>query len=322
MLVSGTYPREVYQKWPIGDPVKYEDVFYAPDKLHQSSSLKQGRFAERELPPAIIRLNFDNFWIECASFTRLYRPELSILRLDVRQCDDEVYYFSDYSVRQSLVRSLITRSKIHEDVLAAFFIMLAPALEVNHIIARAPMISSRILASSDEKHIKILRDDVKSSSARCILFPVLVSPKGVCEYGTFGNHWILLCLHIVNRSWILYDSLPSTNPLRAIDSVKSNLLTLANTLGVGSPNFEYVKCTTQENGIDCGIHVCANALGIIFGISVNPFPVHANDLRRRVYMMLLLVAKLDRDCRGTRFVCPTAAEDTSMISHVSIMYLI
>ena len=250
---------------------------------------------------------------ECVSFSRLYRPELSILQAHVRQSKDELFYFSDYTVRGSLIHSFITKSLVHEDMLGAFFTILDPVLKETRVLARVPMIASMILASANQKYTDLLKDEVQSTNARCVLFPTFVSPNGICTYGEFGNHWVLLSLDIENQSWNLYDSFAEQNPLRILRPAKENMMNLARSLGVLNPVFNVRKCTRQENGIDCGIHVCANALGVLFDLSVNPFPVHANDLRIRIYTMLLLVAEIHRDCRGQRSSRSTLTENDSML---------
>jgi hypothetical protein len=243
--------------------------------------------------------------IECASILRLIRPELSVIRVDLN-CTHQVFDIGGCKVRQSLLWGLIHQKKVHEDIVVSFLNIISPALETHNALARPPIVSNTLftmpsLEDPTSKHIRLVDDltaEVKSKRPVMIIFPTFVSIDGVVPYGAPGSHWILLVLDFTNRTWKLFDSLPNTNELSIIASVKKRLINLAALLDLPDTRIVYVKSTRQTCAIDCGIFMFANILGVLYQTSINPFPISTSELRRRIYALLLLGATVSRTAYG------------------------
>lgn len=230
-----------------------------------------------------------------------------MIRVDI-SCKPQSFSISGCSVRHSLLWGLVNQKRVHGDVVTAFLGLIGPALKSSNTLARPPHVCSTLLTmrsvhdpTSKHMHlVEALKNEVKEKNPRRIIFPTFVDYDGVVPNGAKGCHWVLLVLDFNSKSWKLFDSLSHDNPLAVIENARTQLVSLAELFELHNPEIEYVKSTRQSCLIDCGIFMLANILSLIFGTSVNPFPISTSELRRRLFAFLLLGATPQRTCKGSR----------------------
>ncbi len=241
------------------------------------------------------------------SVNRLYRPELSYLRTDIKQDEQDRVSANQETMAIVDIVNLASEHMTDQSIMNGLIGLLNPRLEHRKSYVCTTSESTELvhMASGDtvdtiryRRILDKLETLAKSKQLTRIFFPLHALESVILRPNEQGNHWLMLSFTVADNTWSLYDSL---SPSRAtFEQVQENLNRIAKTLTNCNdfPSRKVVRTMKQTNSFDCGIHVMANIIGETFGVPLQPYPISIKELRLRLQAFLVLGVTQNREWRG------------------------